>query len=202
MDDATTLVADDERSPPVKNPWVMAFVLGALMVTCVAPRTRYVPRPPDVSGTLSGVTFLDAAGEAVTPWEDGAAVLAFVPADDPVRAAEVSAVQHKLWAAYQGEGVELPMFTVTVGGDAGEAAIEKAIAAGLHASGGARPGWGGLWTPDPSAVLSGLSAEGTPDAWFTILDGEGQARGHYAVDDLEAMSEVFHRSRHVLRASR
>lgn len=197
MDDATTL-DEAEQGPFWKNPWVLAFALGALMVTCIAPRTRYVPRAPEVTGGLTQVSFVDATGDVAVPWSDGAAVVAFVPSGDPATAAAVTAVQHKLWSAYAAEGVSMQLVTVSVGGEVSPA---KAIAAALHGAGGARPTWRGLWTADSAAVSAGLAIEATPWEWLTIVDGEGQTRGNYPLRERETVSEVYHRSRHVQQAA-
>ena len=50
------------RVPILKNPWIWAFLVGAIVLAALRPLLRHVPEPPPVLGRVPAWTLTDSAG--------------------------------------------------------------------------------------------------------------------------------------------
>lgn len=59
-------MSEEPSRPPWKNPFLIMFVVGAVLVTLVSPLFRKVAPPPEVTGRMSPFSLVDQQGRALT----------------------------------------------------------------------------------------------------------------------------------------
>lgn len=68
-------MSEEPRRPVWKDPFVILFVIGALLVTLAAPRFRRIAPPPEVTGALPAFSLTDQDGRVVGPADLGGVTL-------------------------------------------------------------------------------------------------------------------------------
>lgn len=197
--------------PAWRNPWVIAFVMGAVTLTLLRPCMRYIPEPPPVVASLPSFALVDGAGEAFTleRLRGETAVVALVCASCGASDARRLQQLLELEASFAGAG--LPVRIWALGVDPARDTPELLSQLGERLGAGA--GW--WWTTGPEeeiAQLVRVFAEAelgpSPEApmWrqaghaaFGVVDRAGRLRGFFAVDGPHGVDEVRHRAAHVHR---
>lgn len=209
------------HTPPWwRNPYLIAFVVGAVTLTLLRPRLRHVPEPPAVIARLPVLELRDV-DDAPVVWGP-ATVVTFVGAGADADCGGVE-VASKVAASLRTLGIEIDVATVVIGAPADA----KELARWQHRAGGARPGWSWAAARDAegAAALTATvddalrvrAARATeqrdrhaprdlvprscagPEAlrWTTIVDADRQLRGLYEVDWEDIEGELLNRAQHV-----
>ncbi|MCB9532527.1 MAG: hypothetical protein H6700_12240 [Myxococcales bacterium] len=209
------------HTPPWwRNPYLIAFVVGAVTLTLLRPRLRHVPDPPAVLARLPVVELVDV-DDAPVSWGP-ATVVTFVGAGVDADCGGVE-VASKVAASLRTLGVEIDVATVVIGAPADA----KQLARWQHRAGGARAGWRWVAARDAEGaaaltatvddalrVRAARAAEqrdrhaprdvtpqscAGPEAlrWTTIVDADRQLRGLYEVDWEDIEGELLNRAQHV-----
>jgi len=205
------------RVPLHKNPWVWAFIVGITTITLMRPLMRREPAPPQVLAQLPRFELVDAHGDRFGSADlaDHVWVVGFFSAagGTPLCQGLIDSMAG-LGRRYAGDGIA-DVRLLGVSSDPG-----RDTPATIRAFGEAHDLDADRWTlatgelDQVRRVADELArATGGPPATATeagrvshpcelfLLDGSGGVRGSYR-DDSKGLDEIFHRSRHVLRASR
>lgn len=211
-----TAGVDTGRTPLLRNPWLWAFLIGAVTITAIRPLLRRIPEPPPVLGTLPPWSLVDQDGRSFGSTElRGKVWIAsfFFTRCTSICPAVMHAVS-RLDAALRERGVDgIALVSFTVDPEHDAPLILREYAREI----GADPARWTLATGDPAAVRSlvveGFKVpvgEGTTEAGvfdiahtakLVLVDGEGRIRGYYDTDDL-GLDETLHRSLRVLEEAR
>lgn len=207
-----------------KNPFVVAFIAGAITLTWLQARLRYRPEAPPVMGQISTEGWTDAEGATISasPFDGQVTLVSFASPEYPAGCGAAT-LMSKLW--YMFDDSPYPVHFATVGLSTGD---DKAWARFEHAA-GSRAGW---WFAGPSTedAVSGLTTtlisageamaawrvdEPRPPARFeapaapicdgpaalgqvALVDDQGAIRGVFDAHAWDIESEIFHRAQHVL----
>lgn len=198
----------------LRNPFVWAFLVGAVLVTAIRPFLRFEPDPPPVLGRLPSFELVDRTGEAFGSEElaGGVYVANFFfsrcQSICPVLMKSVARLQKR----YDEAGVpnvHIVSITVDPGHDTPQRLREVAERYGAEPD---------RWTllTGPRERIRELATEGFQVAVgeptekkglldiahtgkLILVDPEGGIRGYYDSDE-RGIDEVFHRSQHVAHA--
>ena len=197
---------------PFKNPWILAFLVGAVLVTLTVPFFRHVPPAPAMTGSLPAWRLQDEAGRPLGSAElsGHVVVMAFVSQGCRSACERVGAGLASLSRRF--DEVKAPVDIVVVVIDSDPGAITPASRAAwasrvmpgasrLHVAGGPRQDTCPL-------VLAAFGARGkaagcerlhalADQARLVLVDGQGHLRGDYGSDGL-GLDETFHRALAVL----
>lgn len=198
------------RPPPWKNPWIVSFVVGAVILTGLRPCMRHVPDPPAVRADLPALTLTLANGEQADArelWSGDVHILHTVPTNahaldttlahmtymaEMFERAEVSVQLWTLlppemspatqahWAQLHGAAESAQWHTASVD-DAGWRRLREEILPSIRLAVAADE----VWSPSPEDALEG----------WVILDPEGGMRGYYPTTRDSVQEEMLHRAR-------
>jgi len=213
MDDSAPVPAP--RRPFYRNPWLWAFVAGALLLTAIRPLLRHVPEPPPILHTIPAYTLVDQDGKPYGSEQlrGKPYVVSFYftrcTSICPLLMRSMKRLQDE-YEAQHVDGVHLVSVSVDPEYDRPEQLAEYAKAFGVH------PGRWTLLTGEPAAVRevaeNGFKVpmgtpeptDGAPDlidiahtGRLVLVDAEGRVRGYYDTSDL-GLEEIFQRSKRLL----
>ena len=179
------------QGPAWRNPWLIAFIAGAITITMLRDCTRRIPDAPLALGAVPSWSLLDVSGTQYSSNKllDKVHILAFgaqecsgpkslLPKADEIRAAcgiATEAATELLTALHRKKAAaELIVLDPSTAWDA---SLELARSL---------------------AALDDRTIDNPWDIGFVLVDGSGQCRGFYGLHD-EGQDEVLHRSQHVVR---
>lgn len=202
-------LAPEPRVPLMRNPWVLAFLVGCITVTLIRPFLRWEPEPPPVLGELPAFTLVDTTGASFgsaelrgEPW-----IASFFftrcPSICPVLMTRVATLQERFRDAGV-TGIRLVSISVDPEHDTPARLREAEPRYGVD------PARWKLLTGERAAVqtllvdgfkVPGLEKLGSDGdlphtAKLVLVDGRGRVRGYYDSDE-PGLDEVFHRAQHV-----
>lgn len=201
-----------KRAPILRNPWIWAFLAGAVVLTALRPLLRHVPEPPPVLGHVPAWELTDASGAPFGSAElrGQVYIVSFFFTRCPSICPALMRGMARLQEGFDtrgDEGIRLVSVSVDPERDTPEVLRAYAEANGVHS-----PRWtlvtgdvgsvrrlvvDGLKTPMGDAPVS----EGPPidiahSGKVVLVDGAGGIRGYYDTDEL-GLDEVYNRARHV-----
>lgn len=202
----------------LKNPWVLAFLIGVITVTAIRPFLRFEPDPPPVQFELPAYSLIDQDGQPFGSEQlEGKVYIASFFFTNcvsicPVLTQKMAMLQQRYDEAGV-EGIELVSISVDPDADTPEVmreygerfarterwhmltgeltTIKQLLVEGFKVAVGDKESLG--------EDLDGLNVyDIAHSAKFVIVDQQGRTRGHYDTDEM-GLDEIFHRSQHVLR---
>ena len=191
MNDSPSSDPNEYQGPAWRNPWLIAFIAGAITITILRDCTRRVPDAPLSLGAVPTWSLLDVSGTQYSSetLSGRVHILAFgakecsgpeslLPQADEVRAACGIATEAatELLAALDRKQATAELIMLDPSTD-WDAALE--LSRNL-------------------AALDNRTIDNPWDIGFVLVDGSGQCRGFYGLHD-EGQDEVLHRSQHVVR---
>lgn len=197
----------DESNPELpwwRSPWLWGFVIGATVLTLIRPRLRHIPEPPPVLGALESVSGIDHDGDPVGNETLGEATLIHFGCLGPDTECQFTArTLRKIGIALDvTERDDIQLVSVLIADDADDKALRRyreltrSDWASWQTVGGDVSGW-------VEPVETAWRGEG--DAGWTdsvvLVDEQGRIRGFYTGEVREVVSEVYHRTQHVLAES-
>lgn len=199
-----------------RNPWLIAFVVGAITLVALRPFLRHEPEPPPVLYELpSSWRLVDHEGQAFGSEELRGEVwiASFFFTSCPSICPRLMSAMLELQDRFEAEGVDVKLvsFTVDPENDTPQVLAEYGRKLGADLT--------GRWTMvtgDEAAVRSLVvdgfklhvgdkhqNSEGLIDiahvGRLVLVDRAGGVRGLYETD-AEGLDEAFHRATHVIRA--
>lgn len=199
-----------EQPPPWKNPWVVGFILGLIIITGIRPCTRFVPEPPEVRAQLPAFELQlsdSTAHSTATLWSDDVQIVHTVP-EEP--ASLDTAIEH---IKYMSEQFERANVTVEIWSLLPPQTSAEDLAA-FHAEHGVddigrwqvvvpdADGWTALRGDVLPSVRAAVAAD---EGWepderddfegWVIIDPDGGVRGYYPTTRESVQEELLHRSR-------
>ena len=212
----TSPLPPDTSAPPrvvpfYRNPYVLIFVAGAIVLTLMRPLLRRDPPPPPVDGVLPLFSLINEKGEPMGSKElSGTVYIANFLFTQCTTVCPLT-VRSLLELQARYEEAKVPIRIVSFSVDPQTDTPDVLRTYGRTA--GAKPErWSFLTGKETevSAVLAGFKMALEPkkvmgnglleiahSQKLVIVDGRGALRGFYA-SDKDGIDEVFHRSRHVL----
>jgi len=195
----------------LKNPWIWAFVFGALTMHLVRPLLRHIPDPPPVVGALPAFQLTNQDGGAFGSDELRGKVyvanLFFTscPTVCPIIMQSMKTLQDR----FAKSKIDIQLVSITVDPVNDKPNVLKTYAGKLGAD---HSNWSFL-TGSIENIRSVVEGLGThfgereklsEDVYdivhatkFFLIDQEGKIRGYYDSDETGS-DEIFHRSQHVL----
>lgn len=197
--------AAEPRKPLWKNPFVIFFVAGCVLVTLVAPLFRRVAPPPDVSGSLPAWSLSDQDGRIYGTAQIGArvALVALVTSEQPDSSRQAARALAQLEPELRRARADVALVLVDL--DAREGAARSGwLAAVAPGAAGIRvvAGEGAcgmadtLFAPEPEPRAGGACAGArrlAAEARLALIDADGQPRGTYGSAG-QALYEAFERT--------
>ncbi|MFH2008039.1 MAG: SCO family protein [bacterium] len=202
-----------------RNPWLWAALAGIVLVPLTRPyckrRTRNVPKPPPVLGTLPAFDLIDQHGKPFGSKElQGQVWVAnFIFTTCRSICPRLTAQMSKLAERYKKAGVNIRLVSITVDPETDTPAKLKAFAETNDVD---FRRW--TWLTGPRVKIQTLLENGfkthmgdkkklnglidiAHTGRFALVDRKLGLRGLYHSDD-KGIDEIFHRSQHVLNATR
>jgi protein SCO1 len=197
----------------IRNPYIWAFVLGAILVTVIRPFFRYVPAPPPVIAQLPEFNLINQDREPMGSRElSGKVYIAnFIftrcPSICPTLTQNMASLQNRLIKNHI-EDIQLVSFSVDPTTDTPE--VLKQYGKRFNAN---TELWNFL-TGNPSDIKSLITQgyqlhlgekediegglyEMAHASKFALVDQKGNLRGFYDTTE-SGLDEVYHRAQHVL----
>ena len=196
--------------------WAISFVLGVVTLTLIRPCTRHVPEPPPVMFDLPAFTLTDERGQPFTraSMEGEVWVASFIFTSCPSSCPAVTRAMRSLQDRYDRMDIPVRLVSFTVDPETDTPEVLRAHAQEVGADsqrwrfvtgtlpsiqqlveGGFRLGVG------PKAATEAGLYDIAHATKLALVGPEGGVRGYYGIDE-QGLDEVYHRSQHVLRASR
>jgi protein SCO1 len=199
--------------PFYKNPYLVAFFIGAAMLTFIRPFLRKVPKPPPVIGLAPVFTLKNEKGEAFgsANLKGTTYVANFLFTSCTTACPLLVQSLQELQKRYEQEKIPIKIISFSVDPTTDTPEVLHTYAAAAKAD---PQRWVFLTgeVPAVAATLKGFNFALEPKVWtkqsffeishtqkLVIVDGNGAVRGYYGSDKL-GVDEVFHRSQHVLRS--
>ena len=202
---------EQKKVPLWRNPYVLIFIGGAIVLTLMRPMLRRDPKPPPVDGVLPLFSLTSERGEKMGSTELAGQVYVanfLFTSCTTVCPLTVTSLQ-KLQKRYEERNVPVRIvsFSVDPNTDTPEVLRAYAEKSGADAKRwtfltGAEPEMrkvmdGFLLSLEPKKTMGNGLMDIAHSQKLVIVDGRGALRGFYASDD-EGLDEVFHRSQQVL----
>ena len=202
-----------QKVPFYKNPYLIAFVAGAAVLTFIRPYLRRVPKPPAVIGLAPTFQLTNQEGLPFGSAElkGSTYVASFVFTSCQTVCPLITQGLVELQERYERNNIPVKLVTFSVDPLTDTPDVLKTYAEKLKADTGRWQFLTGAPT-DVAAALKGFhfsleSKIWTNNAFYEIahtqklvlVDGKGGVRGYYG-SDKQGIDEVFHRSQHVLRS--
>jgi hypothetical protein len=167
----------------IRNPWLWAFVAGALLLTAIRPLLRHLPEPPPVLGPFPDLALVDASGRpfGAERLRGHATVVSVFSGGD---ASALRPVQRLAAANDRPRDLRFLSVATELGADAPQRL--RALAADVAAE----PGRWDLVAGEAGS-LAGSAGK------LVLVDPAGRIRGTYGTDDA-GLEEVYARARRIL----
>jgi hypothetical protein len=188
------------KAPVWKNPWVVGWVVGMVVITGIRPFLRRIPEPPPVLAQAGSVVFTVDGAEWTPATPTSGATLMVLTGASPSESSESLRLLRKLSVVSAAAGFDEVRFVV--GSPAVPDGSKWAAAMSSQLGVDTGPPWIFATGAGVEAIASTVEpwTGGRPaTSGVILLDEAGQVRGFYGSDSYEALSEVYHRARHVVR---
>lgn len=194
-------VSPNPATPLWRSPWVWGFIIGAVVLTSIRPFLRRVPPPPPGIAPLAEVTWTTEQG-AVEGWttiDADAIAVVLVPDAVPGEATERARKVALAW-----ETTDTRRRAVVLLGASEQGCDAKALRrlARATATRSSEWGWGCLaedaWSNVSAAIGAGIPDDREVTDVIAVVDAAGWLRAVCDATTDEVVSEVWHRSGHVV----
>lgn len=194
-DAATPAPAPAGRRPWWRDPFVIAFFAGIVLVTLAAPRFRRVAPEPEIGPRLPAwrLTAGDGAEVSSESMAGRIALVALVSSDEPDAARVVAAAVGELAPRFATARCDVALLLVDVTGEGAPAGVAWPAATLLHGEGACALAVAGF-APGATSVPDCDAARALArDPRLLLVDGLGRTRGAFGTRG-EALYEAFERT--------
>lgn len=187
------------KAPLWKNPWVVGWTIGMVVITGIRPFLRRIPEPPPVLAQVGEVVLtVDGADWTPATPSPGATLMVLTGAT-PSGSSEPLWLLRKLSVVFAAAGFDEVRFVVGSPSVGDTAKWAGAMSSQLGV--GADQSWifaTGEGVETLTATVEPWTGGRAVTSGVILLDEAGQVRGFYGADTYESLSEVYHRTRHVV----
>jgi protein SCO1/2 len=204
------------KGPLWRNPWFMAFVLGAVFITLIRPLTRHEPEAPKVKFELPAFSLTDQSGQAFgsEQLKGKIHVVSFFFTSCVTICPKVMKAMAQLQEKYQRNDLPVQLVSITVDPDNDTPQKLKEYGQKVGADFSRWRFLTGTWDQVNDLIVKGFKThmgraeEGEEDdqemmdighgAHLILVDDASGVLGIYDTTD-DGIDEIYHRSSHVLR---
>jgi hypothetical protein len=183
-------MTEEPKSPPWRNPYVIAFVVGALLVTLATPLFRKVAPPPEVTGQLPPFSLTrDGAAFGPADLAGRVALVGLVTAQSPDASRDVETAYETLRPQFATARCDVQLIVLHLDGAPAGAPREGRI--DLHGEQACAVARAAFAEPGASDCESALRA--ARHGRLALLDATGQVRGVHGATPA-SLYETFERT--------